>query len=103
MGVQEFFQRLSELDPSRLQGIRGVVLFDLSGEGGGKWTVTFSEDGVKVKEGETASPNLTLSMDAQDLLALSKGELSPMNAFMQGKLKVSGDMSMAMRLQSILT
>ena len=103
MGLQEFFQRLTGLDAERLKGFSGVVLFDLSGESGGKWTVTFSTEGVKVEEGETATPDLTLSMDAQDFLALSKGELSPMNAFMQGKLKVSGDMSMAMRLQSILT
>ncbi|HEY75542.1 MAG TPA: SCP2 sterol-binding domain-containing protein [Thermoflexia bacterium] len=103
MGVQEFFQRLAGLDPARLQGFSGVVLFDLSGEDGGKWTVTFSTDGIKVEEGETTTPDLTLSMDARDFLALSKGELSPMNAFMQGKLKVSGDMSMAMRLQNILT
>ncbi|HHS97013.1 MAG TPA: SCP2 sterol-binding domain-containing protein [Chloroflexi bacterium] len=103
MGVQDFFQRIAGLDAERLKGFSGVVLFDLSGEEGGKWTVTFSADGVKVEEGETASPDLTLSMDAQDLLALSNGKLNPVAAFMQGKLKVSGDMSMAMRLQNILT
>jgi acyl-CoA dehydrogenase len=42
-------------------------------------------------------------MDAQDLVALANGELNAMSAFMQGKIKVSGDMSLAMRLQSILT
>jgi len=101
--LKEFFQRMSGLDPARLQGLSGVALFDLSGEGGGKWTVTFGAEGVKVEEGETASPNVTLSMDAQDFLAMSKGQLSPMSAFMQGKIKISGDMSLAMRLQGLLT
>lgn len=101
--LTEFFQRISGLDPSRLQGLSGVVLFDLTGEGGGKWTVTFGTEEVKVEEGETASPNVTLSMDATDFLAMTKGQLSPMSAFMQGRVKIKGDMGLAMRLQSVLT
>ncbi len=46
---------------------------------------------------------MTLSMAAQDLVAISTGQLNAVAAFMQGKIKVSGDMSLAMRLQSILT
>jgi len=46
---------------------------------------------------------MTLSMAAQDLVALSNGELNAVAAFMQGRIKVSGDMALAMRLQSILT
>lgn len=100
--VQEVLDRVSGLDPSRLQGFKGVVLFDLSGEGGGKWTLTFADGSVKVEQGEAASPNVTLSMSAPDFVAMANGELNPVSAFMQGKIRVSGDMAMAMRLQSIL-
>ncbi len=44
----------------------------------------------------------TISIALSDLAALLKGELNPMNGFMMGKLKVSGDMSIAMRLQSVV-
>ncbi|MBE9506994.1 MAG: SCP2 sterol-binding domain-containing protein, partial [Chloroflexi bacterium] len=37
-----------------------------------------------------------------DFVAIANGELNPISAFMQGKVKVSGDMALAMRLQSIL-
>ena len=40
-------------------------------------------------------------MDADDLNKLMNGDLNPMTAFMFGKLKVSGDMGVAMKLQSL--
>ena len=103
INVQEVLERFSNVDPAKIQGINGVVLFDLSGEGGGQWTVTVADEKAELTEGEAASPNVTLAMDVQDFIAMSNGELNPISAFMQGKIKVSGDMSLVMRLQSILT
>lgn len=101
--VQEAFESIASADPAKIQGINGVILFDLSGKGGGKWTLTLEDGEAKLEEGETTSPSMTLSMDTQDFVAMSNGELNAMAAFMQGKIKVTGDMSLAMRLQSILT
>ncbi|MBU0704011.1 MAG: SCP2 sterol-binding domain-containing protein [Chloroflexi bacterium] len=101
--TQKVFDRMAELDPSKIQGINAVILFNLSGDGGGKWTLTLADGQAKVEDGETASPSMTLSMDSQDFVAMSSGELNATAAFMQGKIKISGDMSLAMRLQSILT
>jgi len=44
----------------------------------------------------------TISVDKEDFLALTSGDLNPMMAFMSGKIKVDGDMSVAMKLQSLL-
>lgn len=44
----------------------------------------------------------TIAISAADLKALLAGELSPMNAFMSGKIKVQGDMSVAMKLPELL-
>jgi putative sterol carrier protein len=101
--VQDVLDNISRVDRTKIEGIDAVILFDLSGKEGGKWTATLADGEVKVEEGETASPSMTLSMDAQDLVAMSNGELNAVAAFMQGRIKVSGDMSLAMRLQSILT
>jgi putative sterol carrier protein len=101
--VQDVLDNISHVDKSKIEGIDAVILFDLSGEEGGKWTATVAGGEVKVEEGETASPSMTLSMKAQDLVALSNGELNAVAAFMQGRIKVSGDMALAMRLQSILS
>ena len=43
------------------------------------------------------SPNLTLTMSGQDWLDMSAGKLSGQMAFMSGKLKLKGDMGLAMK------
>lgn len=68
----------------------------------------FGDDGKVFVSGEEAVPSdddadCTISVSKDDFVALSKGELDPMGAFMSGKIKVAGDMSVAMSLQSIFS
>jgi putative sterol carrier protein len=101
--VQEVLDHIDQLDPAKLEGIDAVILFNLSGEGGGQWTATLADGKAKVEEGKTAPPDMTVSVAAQDLIAISNGQLNPVAAFMRGRIKISGDMMLAMRLQSILS
>jgi putative sterol carrier protein len=87
-----------DLMPSRFnkdaaKGLDAVYQFDLSGEGGGKWQVHIGNDQCEVKEGVHPSPNITISMLA--------GKLYGQMAFMTGKLRIAGDMGLALRLQSL--
>jgi putative sterol carrier protein len=64
-------------------------------------------DGVIVIDGEAVSTadapaDCTIALSKADLENLLAGELSPTAAFMQGKLKVSGDMSIAMALSQVI-
>ena len=64
-------------------------------------------DGVIVVDGATVSTtdgpaDCTIKLSLDDLESLIAGELNPTMAFMQGKLKVEGDMSVAMQLSQLL-
>ena len=64
-------------------------------------------DGVIVIDGATVSTtdapaDCTISLSKEDLEALIAGDLNPTAAFMQGKITVEGDMSVAMQLSSLL-
>lgn len=51
-----------------------------------------------VNAGAAASSDLTITMEDEDLVALMKGELNGMTAFMTGKLQLEGDLMLAQRL-----
>lgn len=64
-------------------------------------------DGVIVVDGQTvttedAGADCTITMSKEDFEALTAGDLNPTMAFMSGKLKVAGDMSIAMQLSQVL-
>ena len=75
-------------------------------------TVKFSTDqGVVYIDGNASPPDVsnddkaadcTIKMDFSDFADLIGGKLDGMSAFMTGKLKIEGDMGVAMKLQSIL-
>jgi putative sterol carrier protein len=52
---------------------------------------------------EDKAADCTLQLAWDDFLQMAAGKLDPTMAFMQGKLKVLGDMSIAMKLQPILS
>ena len=66
----------------------------------------FGDDGVihaagTEVSGDDKDADCTISVSKDDFLALAAGNLDPMMAFMSGKLKVAGDMSVAMGLQTL--
>lgn len=77
------------------QSLDGSVKFELVGVG----AIRIDENGVSVDDGEA---DCTLSADADVFQAIIEGDTNPTAAFMTGKLKVDGDMSMALKLGSLL-
>jgi len=82
-------------------GMNAVYQFDITGEGGGKWYAAIENGELSVVEGEHENPSITLTMADQDYLAMIAGTLNGQMAFMTGKLKIKGDMSLAMKLNSL--
>ena len=62
--------------------------------------LTIKDGAATLAEGSAASPDVTLIMADDDLVALLKGELNGMQAFMTGKLQLEGDLMLAQRIGS---
>jgi putative sterol carrier protein len=78
-----------------------VIQFDLTGEQAGKYWLKVHDGTAETGKGEVESPNLTLTADARDWINISFGQLDPTAAFMQGKLKIKGDMGLALKFQTL--
>ncbi len=89
-------------DPARAKALNAVYQFDISGPNGGTWTVSLKADNVGVTAGPSGSPGCTISMADKDFVDLVNGKLQGQMAFMSGKLKIKGDMSLAMKLQQVI-
>jgi len=94
--------KIEAADPAKMKGVSAVYQFDLTGDGGGVFHVAVDDGKPTVVEAAHDNPNITISMAAEDFNNMLDGKLNATSAFMAGKLKVKGDMSLAMKLQSLL-
>ncbi|MCR9152003.1 MAG: SCP2 sterol-binding domain-containing protein [Rhodobacteraceae bacterium] len=74
----------------------GSVKFVIEDEG----AVLVDEAGVRATDDEA---EVTLTADAETFEGILKGDLNPTAAFMSGRLKIDGNMGLAMQLASALT
>lgn len=70
--------------------------------GGDEGVVMLDGQANQVTE-EDGPADTTIKVSWEDWQAMANGQLDGMTAFMQGKLKVEGDMSNAMQLQGVLS
>ncbi|WP_158966612.1 SCP2 sterol-binding domain-containing protein [Chachezhania sediminis] len=95
--MSEFLDKMAEELRAKLgdQTMSKTVKFAVPDEG----AVMLDPDGVRVADEES---DVTITADADTLMALFQGDLNPTAAFMTGKIKIDGDMGAAMALSSLL-
>ena len=97
MSVIDFLTKMtSTFDPAAASGANCVLQFNTSAPA----YITIKDGTATLTEGAAPGPDVTLIMADEDLVALLKGELNGMQAFMTGKLQLEGDMMLAQRLGS---
>jgi len=102
MKAADLFAQVDEaFDPEKAGNLRAVFQFNLSGEDGGDWYITIADKKCQVDTGSAEKPSVTVKMDAGDFVKMVDGDLQPVVAFMQGRIKLEGDMNLAMKVQDL--
>jgi len=89
-------------DKAKIKDIRAVIQVVLTGEGGGEDYMELAGGDFKSAKGKAGAPNLTITQAVPDWRDVNAGRLQPQMAFMSGKIKIHGDMSLAMKLGTIM-
>ena len=86
----------------KLATTTAIFQFIITGETGGDWQVKVDKGNLTVEKGKAPKANCTITMAINDWKDMSAGKLDPQAAFMAGKIKFAGDMSLAMKLGALL-
>ena len=78
---------------------QGVVKFKIDGH---EWLVDLKNGTGSVEENGSGKADITVTVADKDFVQMAMGKLNPQSAFMGGKLKVSGNMALAMKLGPVL-
>ena len=90
------------LIPEKAGSTKATIAFELSGADAGKWWVKIHDGTAESGKGDAPdTPNLTLQADSGDWVKIMTGALDGTSAFMQGKLKIKGDMGLAIKMQTL--
>lgn len=102
---KEIETKLKQDGASIVKKVGGVYAFKVTGGPSGKegtWVVDVKNGMGSVKAGPADKVDCTITISDEDLLKLSSGKLNPQTAFFQKKLKLSGNMGLAMKLKDVL-
>ena len=97
--IEEMMNRMPKAFlPDKAEGVEAVIQYHLSGAEAGDWVVTIGDGQCVVEQGTTDKVTMTLRADSQDYKDIILGKLDPMTAFMQQKVKLTGNLNMALGL-----
>jgi putative sterol carrier protein len=93
--VDGIFALMPELFlPEKAQGLTVSVYYQVTGEGGGDYTCLIEDGAFSLKREAKPDATSVVVIGGEDWIALNEGKLDPMQAFMSGKLKGTGDLGL---------
>lgn len=87
--------------PEKAVGLDVIIQFKITGKEAGEWFASIRGGKCAIEQGVHSSPTMTLSADSDEYIKVVTGELNGMQAYLEGKIKFTGDMPLAMNLMEM--
>jgi putative sterol carrier protein len=102
MNVTESFTAMVEsFSPSAAGNMKKTLQWNITGEETGKYAVKVENGICELITGGVEKPDITFTIADKDWLQVTEGTLDPMKAFTSGKLKMAGNMMLAMKIPQL--
>ena len=102
MTVAESFEVMPAVfNSAAAAGMTKTLQWNITGEEAGVWAFQIVNGEGKMIPGGVEKPDVTFTVGDKDWLSITAGNLDAMNAFMTGKLKIAGDMMLAMKVPNL--
>lgn len=101
--LEEYFATIQKrFVPEAAKGVNATFMVVLTGKKAGTWTIKVADGTMELIEGPVEKPTVTYTMDSDEYLKMSNGELDGTKAYMLRKLKVAGNLMMAQKYKNIM-
>ena len=87
--------------PDKARELNAIYCFKVTGDGGGEWTVDTTSDPPTCSRGDSGKAQCTIEVAHDDFKTMLPDPNAGMQLYFQGKLRVSGDPMLAMKLQQL--
>lgn len=103
--IAKLFTKIQDhITPEVMEKTGAIYQFEVVGDEAGTWHLDLKNAPGKAGKGKPEfTPDATLTMDSKDFFNMLSGQLKPANAFLSGKLKISGDMRKAMKMEKLMS
>jgi putative sterol carrier protein len=86
--------------PDKAKGVDAVIQFHFTGGEAGDWYAEIAKGTCDVGRGTRDKPTLAVTVDEKDWVSIITGSLNPMTAFAEQRIKLKGDLGLAMKMMS---
>ncbi|HSX22513.1 MAG TPA: SCP2 sterol-binding domain-containing protein [Gaiellaceae bacterium] len=87
--------------PDKARELNAIYCFAVSGDGGGTWTVDCTANPPSCAKGDSGKAQCKVEVSSADFKMMLADPNVAMQLYFQGKLRVSGDPMLAMKLQQL--
>lgn len=101
-GLMERIEEIFNENPGPIKGFEAIVQYDIHGDATGTYQHYFHDGKLTIKEGVEDTPTVTMLLSYDNFKKFLLGKQSGTMALLTGKVKVKGDISTGLKIESIL-
>jgi putative sterol carrier protein len=100
--IQEFMSRMSgAFQAEKAVGLDVTIQLKLTGTQASVYFIVIKDGKCIITQGTAPVAKLTVTADSDDFIKIFTGQLDGTQAYMQGKLRLAGDMNLALKLLNL--